>query len=310
LAIYEVGFLLGRCHLQKRITLSDGSEAIPLGPTGFAGEIHDVRVLLAKVDFKFTRKVLENTLANFREAGHVVLLKLPAIDAGSFSSAIDLSNDRATGAMGALAIVSANPVTELCAWARTDGGDAGVKFFIPADRKIRHATNIAGFLDAASAIEDRARTDNKYAGLLRLYRASLREREIDHQLLFQLILFEEASDEEQGNFAERLRSFAERYGFVADLTAVALECGLPLPDGKDMIDVLVKLRNAAAHNGRIDASSLGQFNGAWAVPLLDDKPSLHRAVGEAIRYMFCALVGHTRDAKATRVTGSIEIRFD
>ena len=309
MAIYEVGFLLGRCHLQKRITLSDGSEAIPLGPTGFAGEIHDVRALLEKAAFRFTRKDLANTLANFRDAGHVVLLKVPAIDAASFSSAIDLSNDRAVAAMGALAIVSANPVTELCAWART-AADAGVKFFIPADRKILHATNIAGFLDAASAIEDRARTDDKYAGLLRLYRASLREREIDHQLLFQLVLFEEASDEEHGSFAERLRSFAERHGFVADLTAVALECGLTLPEGKDMVDVLVKLRNAAAHNGRIEASSLSQYNGTWAVPLLDDKPSLHRAVGEAIRYMFCALVGHTRDAKATRVTGSIELHFD
>jgi hypothetical protein len=92
MAIYEVGFLLGRCHLQKRITLSDGSEAIPLGPTGFAGEIHDVRALLEKAGFKFTRKDLTNTLANFRDAGHVVLLRVPAIDAASFSSAIDHSN--------------------------------------------------------------------------------------------------------------------------------------------------------------------------------------------------------------------------
>ena len=105
MGIYEVGFLLGRCHLQKRITLSDGSEAIPLGPTGFAGEIHDVRALLEKAGFKFTRIDLTNTLANFRDAGHVVLLKVPAIDAASFSSAIDLSNDRAVAAMGALAIV-------------------------------------------------------------------------------------------------------------------------------------------------------------------------------------------------------------
>jgi hypothetical protein len=154
------------------------------------------------------------------------------------------------------------------------------------------------------------RTDDKYAGLLRLYRGSLREREIDHQLLFQLILFEEASDEETGSFAERLRSFAERHGFVADLTAVALESGLTLPEGKDMIDVIVKLRNAAAHNGRIDANSLSQYNGEWAVPLLSDKPGLHRAVGEAIRYMFCALVGHTRNAKATLITGSLEFRYD
>lgn len=166
------------------------------------------------------------------------------------------------------------------------------------------------YLEALPAIENRARQDSKFAVLLRLYQASLREREIDHQILFQLILLEEASDQERGSFAERLRTFAQKHSLEGDLNLVAKECGLSLPMGKDMIDVLIKLRNSATHNGRIDEVSLKEFNGEWVVPLLHNKSALHKAINEAIRYMFCALVGHTRDKMATLITGPFEMRFD
>jgi hypothetical protein len=89
----------------------------------------------------------------------------------------------------------------------------------------------------------------------------LREREIDNQILFQLVLLEEASDLETGHFAERLRKFAERTGFLPDLAAIAGECGVTLPSGKDVIDLLVKLRNASAHNGNISEASLKEYGG-------------------------------------------------
>jgi len=309
MATYEVGFIFLRCHLQKRFTLSGGAEAVPIGRTGFKGEIHEVRALLGAAGFNFTRTDLENTLRNFDDTGHCALLRLPPVEATSFIEAIEGSETNATAAASALAVISANPVFQLCAYAK-NARDSGVKFFIPVDRKIFHGTNIAGYLDAAPAIEERARTDSKFSVLLRLYRASLRESEIDYQLLFQLILFEEASDEEEGPFAERLRKFAEKHGFSNDLNVVAKDCGLALPAGKDMVDVLVKLRNAAAHNGKIDEASLREYKGEWLLPMLANKAALHRAVGEALRYMFCALVGHTRDAKATLVTDAIEVRFD
>lgn len=309
MALYEIGFILVRCHIQKRLSLGEQVEAVPLGATGFAGDIHTARGLLIGSGFNFTRSNLDSALANFRDAGHAVLLKMPKIEASTFQEAIERSETAIPSALGALAVISANPVVQLCAFAKSSS-DSGVKFYVPSDRKILHATNIAGFLDALPEIETAAKHDSKLNLLLRLYRASLRELDVDYQLLFQLILFEEASDGEVGSLAERVRKFSEKYGFSGDINAAAQECGLSIPLGKDMVDVIVKLRNAAAHNGKIDADSLKEYGGDWVVPLLEDKSKLHQAVGEAIRYMFCALVGHTRDVKATLVTGSLEMRFD
>jgi len=306
---YAVGFIFARCHLQKRIALTGGAEALPLGRTGFKGEIHDVRSLLGAAGFDFTRDNLAATLKNFEDTGHCTLYRPPPIEATSFIEAIDKCEAGAGAAASALAVVSANPALPLCAYA-SNPKDSGVKFFFPSDRKIFHGTNVAGYLDALPAIEERALIDHKFAILLRLYQASLREREIDHQILFQLILLEEASDQESGAFAERLRGFAQKHGFAGDLDIVAKDCGLTLPPDKDMVDVLIKLRNSAAHNGRIDEKSLSEFKGQWLSPLLKDKGALHKAIGEAIRYMFCALVGHTRDKMATLAMGSFEVRFD
>ncbi|MCK5887579.1 MAG: hypothetical protein KAG70_13920, partial [Alcanivorax sp.] len=66
----------------------------------------------------------------------------------------------------------------------------------------------------------------------------------------------------------------------------------------------------AAHNGNISEQSLREFNGDWVVPVVHDKKKLHKLITEAVRYMFCCLVGHTRDNMAVKVTESIEIRFD
>lgn len=307
--LYEIGFIVVRCHIQKPLRFGSGIEAIPLGATGFQGDIHTVRRLLGSAGFDFTRDNLEAALSTYRETGHSVLLKIPPIEASSFQEAIERSEGEISSTLGALAVVSANPVVQLCGYAKSPR-DSGVKFYFPPDRTILHATNIAGFLDALPDIEATAKSDPKLNLLLRLYRASLREPDVDYQLLFQLILFEEASDGESGNLAERVRQFSEKHGFAGDLNVVAQKCGLTLPPGKDMVDVIVKLRNSAAHNGKIDAESLKEYGGEWAIPLLSDKSKLHRAVGEAIRYMFCALVGHTRDAKATLVTGSLVMRFD
>ena len=306
---YSIGFIFVRCHLQKRVSLADGAEALPIGRTGFKGEIYDVRALLGAAGFDFTRDHLEDTLKNFGDTGQCALYRPLPIEANSFIEAIERCEHAAAAAAGALAVISANPALAFCAYAKHPK-DSGVKFFIPNDRKIFHGTNVAGYLDALPAIEERARADSKFFALLRLYQASLREREVDHQLLFQLILLEEVSDDETGTLAERLRSFAQRHGITGDFDIVAKDCGLELPPGNDMVDVLIKLRNSAAHNGRIDETSLREFNGDWVLPLLGNKAALHKAVSEAIRYMFCALVGHTRDKMATLVTGQLSIRFD
>lgn len=306
---YRVGFIYNRCFIQKPIELSSGAVISPLSQTGFAGEIHDVRKLLDSVRFNFSRKDLENTLRNFANTGHCTLVMFNTVEAKDFIDAIEAKEGEAENIIGSVSVISANPGIPLCGFA--DGGNnSGVNFFIPPDRIIRHGTNIPGFIDALPDIERKAQEDAKFSLLLKLFRASLREREIDNQILFQLILFEEASDNETGTFAERLRNFSENIGFAGDLSLVAKDCGIELPAGKDVIDLLVKLRNSVAHNGNISEASLIEFNGDWVVPILREKEKLHKLITEALRYMFCCLVGHTRDKMAVKVTESMEIRFD
>ena len=127
-----------------------------------------------------------------------------------------------------MSVVSANPATQLCAFAKSKT-ESGVKIYIPNDRIIKHATNVPGILNALPDIEKKAQTDSKLSLLLRLYRASLREVEIDNQILFQLILLEEASDNEVGSFPQIMRSFSKKIGFNKDLAIVAEECGFTLP---------------------------------------------------------------------------------
>ncbi len=308
--IYRVGFIYVRCFLQKSVGLADGIDLVPLLPTGFAGGIHDGRRLFDLAKFPFSRDDLNKTLDNFKACGPSVLVSFEKIRAKTFELAIESQFANAENAIGAVSIVSQNPAVPLCAFAQGTR-DSGVKYFVPNDTIIRHGTNVPGPFDALSDIHTSANSNPKLALLIRLFRASLREYEVDNQLLFQLILFEEASDDSGGtSLAERLRNFSEGIGFSGDLNAIAARCGVELPDGKDVIDLIVKLRNAAAHNGKIDSESLHQYNADWAIPILEQKEKLHKLMIEASQYMFCCMVGHTRDAKAIKVTGPLEIRFD
>lgn len=307
MARFRVGYIFSRCFIQKAIELPSGVLLQPLHQTGSAGDIHDAKDLLRQASFNFSRKDLEKTLMHFSATGHCTLVLFKQVEAQGFIPAIEQKRHEAENVIGALSVISANPGVALCAFA--DGDEPGVKFFIPQDSQIQHATNIPGYLDALPYIEAKAQKDPKFSLLLSLFRSSLRELEIDKQILFQLILFEEASDNEAGPFAERLRTFSESIGFSGDLALIATECGIQLPQGKDVIDLLVKLRNAAAHNGQISEKSLKEYKGDWVVPLLNEKDKLHKLITEALRYMFCCLVGHTRDNKALKVTGPIEMKF-
>ena len=253
---YEVVFIVNRCFLQKRLNLDSDVEIIPLSPTSMRGEIHNIKQLLKQKNYRFTRKDFENHTENFSKSGQSVLIKFPPIEAPIYPAAIEYLEGEAEAIMGALAVVSANPVVSYCAYAKSSR-DYGLKYYFPNDRIIRHGTNIHGFLDIFPDLAKAAKNDKKLSLLLRLYRASLREPEIDNQILFQLILLEEASDSSTGkSLAERLRNFFIGNNIIGDLNAIAEQLEYELPDNKDMVDVLVKLRNATAHNGIIDKKTL------------------------------------------------------
>lgn len=306
MANYQVGVFLTRCFLQKAIELRPGVTVSPLTQTGTSGEIHDTRHLLEQVGFPFMRKDLENCLVRYKDTGQTVVVLFSDVEADSSKSAIDFIAPQMEAIAGSLAVVTSNPVIPLCAYAKGAPGN-GVRFYIPNDGKDTHFTRIKdgppiySLLDLLPVLASNAATNSKLALLLRLYRASLREREPDYQILFQLILLDEASDNETGCFQARLRSFSEKHGLKSDFDDIANDLGFTFPDGKDIIDMLVKLRNAAAHNGKIDEESLRQpqSHGEWVIPFIKDKGRLHALISNLLRYMFRCLVGHNRDAKAT-----------
>ncbi len=299
--IYRVDFLFYRCFIQKPLALEGGLQVLPLRPSFMTGEISTVKKFLREAGLRFTNTDLKNHTANFSRLGHSALIRFPNTQANSYPEAIEEREKEAEIISGALSVLSANPAIPFCVYAASNT-DYGVKYYFPPDRIIRHGTNIHGFIDAFPSVVDAAMNDEKLALLLRLYQASLREPDTDHQMLFQLILLEEASDTSSGaSFAERLRNFCLEHSLMGDLDFIASDLEFSFPIGKDMVDVLVKLRNCAAHNGKIDRESLRDFKGEWLLPLIDEKDKLPRLVGETIRYMFSCLVGHSRDARAKRI---------
>lgn len=309
---FEVGYILTKCFIQKRVEINDGVQVRPLPATGSKGELHNIKTLLEYSGYNYSRNNLEDAKTNFSKTGQSTLILFQNIESRNFESAIDENQKFAESIAGALSVLSANSSDFLCAFAKNQG-NSGVKYYFDNDRIIRHATNVGGFFDAIPDLANNAISDPKLSLLLKLYRSSLREREIDNQILFQLILLEEASDNYDGHLAQRVRTFCEDIGALVDLNIVADELDYTLPRGKDMVDVLVKLRNSAAHNGKIDEQTLEEYNGTWLLPLIEDKEKLHKLVGEAIRYIFCCLVGHTRDTMSTRIDSDgepFELRFD
>ena len=68
---YEVGVILRRCFLQKRIDLSPTTFAEPLIPTGFKGEINNARALLEIAGHPVTREFVDRAIANFKHGTNV-----------------------------------------------------------------------------------------------------------------------------------------------------------------------------------------------------------------------------------------------
>jgi hypothetical protein len=305
---YRTGFIFLRCFLQKAVTIRPGITAKPLGRTGLVGEINNLRKLLAAAGSGLSRENLDAVVSQHEGRGAATLVEFEAVEADNHEAAIAASIVESSRVASGLAIVSSNPAILACAFASSPR-DWGVQFFLPQDRVIRHGTRlddgtpVHGYLDALPALA--AAEAPKVRTLLRLYQASVRETEPDFQMLFQLVLLDEASDGEHGgSLGERMRGLCSRLLVIDDLNKVPERLGFALPPGKDMVDALVKLRNAAAHDGEISENSLRNFNGDWLLPVLGNKAALHRLVDESVRLVLCSFVGHGLGVHSTRLTAT------
>jgi hypothetical protein len=91
---FKVGFIYNRCFIQKSIHLPSGAVITPLSQTGFVGEIHNAIRQLQTLKFAFSQKNLENTLKNFANTGHCILIRFASVEAENFISAIVLADSK------------------------------------------------------------------------------------------------------------------------------------------------------------------------------------------------------------------------
>lgn len=297
---YQVGFIYQRCYLQKQLTLADNITVCPFPAENFTQQIEHASNLLSNAGFSLSKEDIDSLQKQFTNHEHFVCIYIDKVEATNAQESIEKSYLSAESAAGAVAVISSNPTVPFFAFA-ANGTDGCIRHFVPPDIEILHATNIPGFLNTALSITTKAISDKKFNLLLRLYRASLRQQDVDERMQFQLILLEEASDMESGGLAEKLRTFATKIGFHGDLASITSILEIPFPPGKDVFDLITQLRNASVHNGVIDAMSVAKY-AEWAVPYIANKEKLHAFVNETLRYMFCAMVGHTRELTAIPIT--------
>lgn len=307
---YNLGFIFTRIFLQKRIVLDGNKSITPIANTGSNGLISDIKTKLNEIGYPLSQNDYINFLKNFSNTGQTVLLEIKSQEADDFGKAIDNCEEEASKIINTISIISLNPPQLILGYGISNQGQNGVKFFIPKDRVIRHATNIPGYFDAIPDLIEKSLTDSKLTLLISLFKTSIEQTNWINKALYLLILFEEASDNESGNLAQRLLSHSNKNGYFGDLNVIATELGIDIPEGKSVIDMIVKLRNSAAHNGTITPNTLREYNGDWIIPIIEQKNTFIDLLIESARYMLLTLVGHGRDSKSIKISGPIEIRYD
>ena len=308
---FNIGFIFTRIFIQKKIEIDENKSIIPLTNTGSNGLISDIKTKLNEIGYPLNQNDYISFLQNFSKSGQTILLQIKSQEADNFESAIDNCEQEARNIVNTLSIISLNPPQLILGYAMNNEGGNGVKFFIPNDPIIKHATNIPGYLDAIPDLIEKSKTDSKLALLISLFKTSIEQSNWINKALYLLILFEEASDNEiGGTLAKRLLSHSKNKGYFGDLNILASQLEVDIPDGKSVIDMIVKLRNSATHNGTISPDSLREYNGEWIIPIIEQKEVFSRLLLESARYMIMTLVGHDRDSKAIKITGPIDMKFD
>jgi hypothetical protein len=307
---YTLGFVFARIFLQKKIVLDENKSITPISNTGSNGLISDIKTKLNEIGYPLSQNDYINFLQNFSNTGQTVLLEIKSQEADDFGNAIDNCEEEARRIINTISILSLNPPQLILGYGISNQGQNGVKFFMPKDRIIKHATNIPGYFDAVPDLIEKSMTDPKFALLLSLFKTSIEQTNWINKALYLLILFEEASDNESGNLEQRLLSHSNINGYFDDLNVIAVELGIEILEGKSVIDMLLKLRNSTAHNGTITPDTLREYKGEWIVPIIQQKDAFINLLIKSARYMILTLVGHHRDSKSIKISGTIELKYD
>ncbi len=266
---FNLGFIFTRIFLQKRIEISDNISILPISNTGSNGLINDIKSKLNEIGYPLSQSDYINFLNNHVNTGQSVLIEFRSIEAKTFNEAIDNYENKAIQIVNNLSVISINPPQLILGYALSSEAQNGVKFFVPNDRIIRHPNNFPGILDAIPDLIKESEKNPKFELLVSLFKSALEQSNWKNKALYLLILFEEASDNEDGTLAQRLKSHSEKQGYFEDLNFVAKQLGIKIPEGKSVVDLIVKLRNSATHNGTISEESLRQYNGEWIIPIID-----------------------------------------
>lgn len=124
--------------------------------------------------------------------------------------------------------------------------------------------------------------------------------EDQHLRIFHYVqLLEVASENEPADtLAERIRSLLDKLGLSGEIARIPISLGNPIPPPYDFCDVLVRLRNAVAHDGHISTVSV---EGMFAHPFLQDIEALSKETKELVRVAITSIAGAGPTQRAKQI---------
>lgn len=295
--------MVSNCLLQRPLDLGGGVQAEPLSEAmSFRGEIEYVLRNAATLGFTPDATVKPALIADMERCTvePMVVLRFPSIDAAgppeveaAVLPAVDI-------ACATLTLVTANASTPIAVVLVT-GMQSWVRMLPPPQPRIHHPEDVVfvhggvghrvkvpTYLDVAPIVHAAALSSPSIALMCRMLHVAQQARQAEFRIFHHLQLLEMAADGYSGTLAERLRALWAEMEVLGELQSIPARLGLALPPDKDFTDVLVKLRNAMAHDGCINTTSV---QAAYVDPFLAKVDELARAIRELARIVVADRAG-------------------
>lgn len=304
---YEIVAVLENCFVQQRIELGRGVYVIPLPPMAFEGQVQYVMQLNDIVGFSVTSQFLEQLKSELVNVQQASLLCIPDIEAASGLDVESRTTEIIETSCDTLSVFCRNRVEPIAVVIR-DGEDlAWVRMLPPTNPRIWHAINAPSYIHLIEKIQEKALIHPEFRLLCRLFRISQQTRRSDFRIFHSVQILEVAADRYDGYLAQKLRGLLEDLQLHAEIAAIPERLNIQLPDNKDFVNVLVELRNAMAHDGELNTTTVKPF----VFPFIHQLEETQKEITELIRVVLTAIAVDGLDNVAMTLEGpaTFEIKF-
>lgn len=298
---YTPRAILRSCYLQGVIDLGGGIRAVPLDKKlGFQGELQYVFEVLSALKITSDTVFKDSATQQLAHAQPMALLELPIIEATTPYAAEEKIMRWIRVSCGTLSVLTTNMV-EPIAYIMTSQSGHELKMLPPKENIIIHLPQIPGYLDAVIPIQQHALAHPELGVIVHLFRMAQRAEDIDLRVFHYVQLLEVASENESTDtLAKRIRSLLNKLGLAGEVSRIPESLGHAISPPYDFCDLLVRLRDAVAHDGHISTASV---RGPFVHPFLQDIDALAKEARELVRVVIASIAGAgpTQKAKQIRV---------